>query len=173
GDARRPGVQPRSRGPPVYARREPPAPRRPRARADRSMSPPPIGVLVMAYGTASGPDGVERYYTDIRGGRRPPPDHLAELRERYAAIGNRFPLLDITRRQAEGLEHELNRGQVGGFRASLGMKHSPPFIPETIDRMREDGIQRAIGIVMAPHWSGMSVEGYVDRVRGEAGEGPP
>ena len=127
----------------------------------------------MAYGTASGPDDVERYYTDIRGGRRPPPEHLAELRERYAAIGNRFPLLDITRQQAEGLERELNRGRVGGFRSYLGMKHSPPFIAETIDRMREDGIERAIGIVMAPHWSGMSVEGYLDRVRGEAGEGPP
>ena len=137
------------------------------------MSAQPIGVLVMAYGTASGPDDVERYYTDIRGGRRPSPEHLEELRERYAAIGNRFPLLDITRQQAEGLERELNRGRVGAFRSYLGMKHSPPFIAETIDRMREDGIERAIGIVMAPHWSGMSVEGYLDRVRGEAGEGPP
>jgi protoporphyrin/coproporphyrin ferrochelatase len=137
------------------------------------MSGPPIGVLVMAYGTASGPDDVERYYTDIRGGRRPSPQHLEELRERYAAVGNRFPLLDITRQQAEGLERELNREGVGAFRAYLGMKHSPPFIAEAIDRMRQDAIQRAIGIVMAPHWSGMSVEDYLDRVRAEAGEGPP
>ena len=38
------------------------------------MSDAPIGVLVMAYGTASGPDDIERYYTDIRGrpARRPP-----------------------------------------------------------------------------------------------------
>jgi len=137
------------------------------------MSGPPIGVLVMAYGTASGPEDVERYYTDIRGGRRPSPEHLEELRERYAAVGNRFPLLDITRQQAEGLERELNRDEVGAFRAYLGMKHSPPFIAETIDRMRQDGIERAIGIVMAPHWSGMSVEDYLDRVRGDVGEGPP
>jgi ferrochelatase len=137
------------------------------------MNAPPIGVLVMAYGTASGPEDVERYYTDIRGGRRPSPEHLEELRDRYAAIGNRFPLLDITRQQAQGLERELNRGEVGAFRAYLGMKHSPPFIAETIERMREDGIERAIAIVMAPHWSGMSVESYLDRVREEVGEGPP
>jgi protoporphyrin/coproporphyrin ferrochelatase len=137
------------------------------------MSGPPIGVLVMAYGTASGPDDVERYYTDIRGGRPPSPEHLLELRERYAAAGNRFPLLDITRQQAEGLERELNRDEVGAFRAYLGMKHSPPFIAEAIDRMRQDGIERAIGIVMAPHWSGMSVEDYVDRVRAVVGAGPP
>jgi protoporphyrin/coproporphyrin ferrochelatase len=137
------------------------------------MSTSPIGVLVMAYGTASGPDDVERYYTDIRGGRPPTPEHLEELRERYAAIGNRFPLLEITRQQAEGLERELNLEDPGGFRAYLGMKHSPPFIAEAVSRMRADGVERAIGIVMAPHWSGMSVEGYVERVRTETGDGPP
>jgi ferrochelatase len=133
----------------------------------------PIGVLVMAYGTASGPDDVERYYTDIRGGRPPSPEHLQELLGRYAAIGNRFPLLQITRRQAEGLEEELDRDEPGAFRSYLGMKHSPPFIAETVERMREDGIERAIGIVMAPHWSGMSVETYVARVQAEVGGGRP
>jgi protoporphyrin/coproporphyrin ferrochelatase len=137
------------------------------------MSTSPIGVLVMAYGTASGPDDVERYYTDIRGGRPPTPGHLEELRERYAAIGNRFPLLEITRQQAEGLERELNLEDPGGFRAYLGMKHSPPFIDEAVGRMRADGIERAIGVVMAPHWSGMSVESYIERVGTETGDGPP
>ena len=137
------------------------------------MSASPIGVLVMAYGTASGPDDVERYYTDIRGGRPPTPEHLEELRERYAAIGNRFPLLEITRQQAEGLERELNLADPGGFRTYLGMKHSPPFIAEAVRRMRADGVERAIGVVMAPHWSGMSVESYIERVRTETGDGPP
>jgi len=133
----------------------------------------PVGVLVMAYGTASGPDDVERYYTDIRGGRAPSPEHLEGLLGRYAAIGNRFPLLEITRRQAEGLEGELNREEPGAFRSYLGMKHSPPFIAEAIERMRAGGVERAVGIVMAPHWSGMSVETYVDRVRAEVGDGTP
>ena len=97
----------------------------------------PIGVLVMAYGTADGPDDIERYYTDIRG-RPPTSEHLQELRDRYAAIGNRFPLMDITRQQAEGIERELNaRGGWQTFRVYLGMKHSPPFIPETVERMRD------------------------------------
>jgi ferrochelatase len=136
------------------------------------MSPAPIGVLVMAYGTASGPDDVERYYTDIRGGRPPTPEHLRELLERYATIGNRFPLLEITREQAEGLERELNRDEPGAFRAYLGMKHSPPFIAEAVERMRADGIERAVAIVMAPHWSKMSVETYVQRVRAELADDP-
>ena len=44
------------------------------------------------------------------------------------------------------------------------MKHSAPFIEEAVAGMREDGLDRAVGIVMAPHWSGMSVETYVERV---------
>ncbi|MGZ5352358.1 MAG: ferrochelatase [Actinomycetota bacterium] len=136
------------------------------------MTERPIGVLVMAYGTASGPDDIERYYTDIRGGRPPTHEHLDELRQRYAAIGNRFPLLETTRAQAAGLERALNAGAEGAFRAYLGMKHSPPSIPDAVDRMRQDGIERAIGIVMAPHWSGMSVETYVERVCEAAADGP-
>jgi len=125
-----------------------------------------IGVLVMAYGTAAGPDDVERYYTDIRGGRPPSPEHLQELRDRYEAIGNVFPLLDTTAAQAEGLVERLNAGGDGAaYRAYLGMKHSPPFIPDGVEAMRADGIERGVGIVMAPHWSGMSVETYIERVR--------
>jgi len=126
----------------------------------------PVGVLVMAYGTASGPDDVERYYTDIRGGRAPSPEHLAELQDRYAAIGNVFPLLDTTRAQADGIVQRLNTdaGRADAFRAYLGMKHSEPFIPQAVAAMRADGIERATGIVMAPHWSGMSVETYIERV---------
>ena len=126
----------------------------------------PIGVLVMAYGTASGPDDIERYYTDIRGGRPPTPEHLQELKDRYAAIGNVFPLLDTTRAQADGIVDRLNAdaGRADAFRAYLGMKHSEPFIPQAIAAMRADRIERAIGIVMAPHWSGMSVETYIERV---------
>ena len=134
----------------------------------------PVGVLVMAYGSATGPGDIERYYTDIRGGRPPSPEHLVALRERYAAIGDRFPLLEITTQQAKGLERELNAGAPGAFRTYLGMKHSPPFIADAVAAMRRDGIERAVGIVMAPHWSGMSVETYVERVQRAASlEGGP
>jgi protoporphyrin/coproporphyrin ferrochelatase len=133
----------------------------------------PIGVLVMAYGTAAGPDDIERYYTDIRGGRPPSAEHLHELRARYAAIGNRFPLLDITKAQADGLERALGREHPGAFRCYLGMKHSPPWIADAVSEMRDDGIERAVGIVMAPHWSGMSIPTYEDRVREAVEDGGP
>jgi ferrochelatase len=127
-----------------------------------------IGVLAMYYGTPSGPEDVERYYTDIRGGRRPSPQALAELRQRYAAIGNTFPLERITREQAAALEAELNR-EGPGFRVFLGAKHSPPFIPGVVAEMGRAGIEDAVGIVLAPHYARMSVGGYIDRVTKAAG----
>jgi ferrochelatase len=133
-----------------------------------------IGVLIMAYGTAAGPEDIERYYADIRGGRAPSPQHLEELTTRYAAIGNRFPLLETTRRQAEGLDRELNADAAESrFRVYLGMKHSPPFIAEGVEEMRSDGIEQAVGLVLAPHWSGMSVETYVERVEKALADGGP
>src|SRR5207244_4203117 len=82
-----------------------------------------------------------------------------------------FPLLDITTAQARGLEEALNAGGDDAFRAYLGMKHSAQFIEDAVERMRADGIERAVGIVMAPHWSGMSVESYVERVEKAVADG--
>jgi protoporphyrin/coproporphyrin ferrochelatase len=122
-------------------------------------------VLVMAYGTASGPDDVERYYTDIRGGRTPPPEAIEDLKRRYAAVGNEFPLDRITRAQAAALGRELR------VPTYVGYKHSPPFVPDVVRRMAADGIREAMGVVMAPHYSRMSIGGYVDRVRSGQTEG--
>jgi ferrochelatase len=111
------------------------------------------GVLVMAYGTPRDLDDMERYYTDIRHGRLPPPDLLSELTDRYRAIGG-SPLLAITQAQASGLESRL------GIKTYLGLKHAAPFIADAIERMAADRVDRAVGLVLAPHYSKMSVGDY-------------
>ena len=115
-------------------------------------------VLVMAYGTPTGLDDVEAYYTDIRRGRPPSPEQLEELTERYRAIGGRSPLLEITESQARGI------GERAGVPAYVGQKHAAPFIPDAIARMKRDGITRAVGLVLAPHYSTMSIGDYARRV---------
>jgi protoporphyrin/coproporphyrin ferrochelatase len=122
------------------------------------------GVLVMAYGTPAGVDEIEAYYTDIRGGRPPTPELLEELTARYRAIGGKSPLLEITETQARGIEERL------GVPAYLGMKHASPRIGAAVERMRDDGVARAIGLVLAPHYSSMSVGDYERRVRAAASE---
>ena len=53
----------------------------------------PYGVLLVAYGGPSSLDEVEPYLADVRGGRPTSSELLAEMTERYAAIGGSSPLL--------------------------------------------------------------------------------
>ena len=125
-------------------------------------TPAHIGVLTMAYGTPSGPEELEAFYTDIRRGRPPTPALLAELRERYAAIGGRSPLLEITRAQARGVERALAQDGVRAS-AAIGMRHAAPSIEEGIATLLAAGAQRLVALVLAPHYSRMSVGAYAQR----------
>lgn len=126
------------------------------------MGPVSEGVLVMAYGTPASLDDVEAYYTDIRGGRTPSPELVQELTGRYRAIGGRSPLLQITKLQAAGIAERL------GIDTYVGQKHAAPFIRDAIAQMKTDGVERAAGLVMAPHYSYMSIGDYERRARDAA-----
>jgi ferrochelatase len=119
-----------------------------------------IGVLLMAYGTPDTLENVEPYYTHIRGGRRPAPELVEALRERYRLVGGATPLLAITRATREELEKELNAREGLRFRVVLGMKHWHPYIEQAVAELAEAGIHQAVGLVLAPHYSRLSIGGY-------------
>ncbi|HZQ11055.1 MAG TPA: ferrochelatase [Anaerolineae bacterium] len=121
----------------------------------------PTAVLLMAYGSPNSLEEVEAYYTDVRGGRPPSPELLTALQARYARVGGRTPLLEITKAQADALETKLG----ADYRVYIGMKHWHPYIAETIPQILRAGCQRLIALTLAPHYSRMSVEGYFNRVR--------
>lgn len=111
------------------------------------------GVLCMAYGSPAGDGEIEAYYTSIRGGRKPPPEALEELKGRYRAIGG-SSLTEITRAQAAALEKQL------GLPVFVGMKHTAPFIEDGAAAARAAGIERLVGLPLAPHYSRMSLGSY-------------
>lgn len=128
-----------------------------------------MGLLVMAYGTPYKLDDLERYYTHIRHGRKPTDEMIEDLRNRYEAIGGISPLAKITQEQAEKLEAHLNKIQDEiEFKMYLGLKHIDPFIEDAVKQMHEDGIEEAISIVLAPHFSTFSVKSYNGRAVEEA-----
>ncbi|HEY8599364.1 MAG TPA: ferrochelatase [Thermomicrobiales bacterium] len=134
----------------------------------------PTGVLLMAYGTPETPDQVEAYFTHIRGGRVPSPESVAHLRHRYALVGGRTPLLDITEATRAALETELNADVPGQYRVYAGMKHWHPYIAAVLAQMAEDGIRQIIAIALAPHYSRISIGGYRKAVEeGAAALGDP
>jgi ferrochelatase len=112
----------------------------------------------MAYGSPTRPEDIPAYFEDIRGGRPVRPEAVAELAERYRRIGGTSPLNEITERQRAALEHDL------GVPVYVGMKHWTPRIAEAVDQALEGGAERIVGLVLAPHYSGISIGGYRDRV---------
>jgi protoporphyrin/coproporphyrin ferrochelatase len=125
----------------------------------------PIGVLVMAHGTPANLDDVARFYTEIRRGRAPSPEQLAELRGRYEAIGGTSPLIGRTRAQVDAIGAVLERDRPGVFRVELGMKFAAPRIEDGVSALRSAGVSSVVGLVLAPHSSVVSVGEYVRRAR--------
>jgi protoporphyrin/coproporphyrin ferrochelatase len=120
----------------------------------------PIGVLVMAYGGPASLDEVPGYLSDIRRGRPTPRAVLDEISGNYRAIGGSSPLLEMTRRQVDALAQSLGEH----FRCYLGMRHWEPWIEEVVGEMLDDGITHAVGLVLAPQFSAMSVARYQQKV---------
>ena len=122
-----------------------------------------IGLLVMAYGGPNSLEEVEPYLLDVRGYRSTSQEIIHEVRNRYREIGGRSPIFEQTQEQASALELALNtNGQQ--FKAFVGMRHWHPYIKETLTEMQMLGIQCAVGLVMAPHYSRMSIEAYYKKV---------
>ncbi len=128
----------------------------------------PVGVLVMAYGTPASVEDIETYYTHIRRGRPAPPELLAELVDRYAAIGGISPLAARTEAQRAAIESALEALEPGRYRVVLGQKHAAPFIEDAVADLAADGFTTTVGLVLAPHYSGFSVGQYQSRAA-EAG----
>lgn len=118
-----------------------------------------IGLLVMHYGTPASIEDVLPYYTHIRRGRAPSPEQLQDLVDRYLAIGGPSPLTEISRRQAEAIQAGLAKCGLP-VRLYVGTKHAPPFVADAVQAMAADGIDRAVGIVLAPHFSSFSIAAY-------------
>jgi ferrochelatase len=125
-------------------------------------------VLLMAYGTPRHPDEIEAYYTDIRRGRPPTPEALADLVARYDAIGGISPLARRTEAQRDALQSALDERAPDSYRVDLGLKHADPKIEEATEALLAEGVERIIGLVLAPHYSSYSIGQYLGRARAVA-----
>jgi len=116
------------------------------------------GVLLMAHGTPSSLDEMPEYLRLVRGGRPASPELVAEMQHNYNAIGGHSPLTDITLAQAAALGARLG----GGIPATVGMRNWRPFIKDALGELAASGVRRVIGIPMAPQFSTLSVQKYID-----------
>jgi ferrochelatase len=115
-------------------------------------------VILMAYGSPARPEDIRPYLEDIREGRPVSDAAVDELTERYRRIGGRSPLAEVTARQRAALEDEL------GLPVHVGMKHWHPRISDAVDAALDGGADRIVGVVLAPHYSALSIAGYRERL---------
>ena len=113
-------------------------------------------VVLMAYGSPDRIEDVPAYYADIRGGRPIRPELLADLTARYRRLGIEAsnPLNAITEQTRAALEAEL------GTPVYTGMKHWTPRIADAAEAALAAGATRIAGLVLAPHYSRLSIGGY-------------
>jgi ferrochelatase len=135
-------------------------------------------VLLLAYGSPNRLEDVEAYFTDIRGGRKPSLEAIEELTERYRRVGVPTPLLAVSMELGRELERLLNIDPPddGIYTVHIGMKHWTPRIATAIDEIVDSGADRLIAIVLAPHYSRISIGGYqrqVDAALATARDGAP
>ena len=100
------------------------------------------------------------YLADIRRGR---PDAARGARGDHGELPrDRRPLAAPRGRRAAGrrARHELG----DGYRCYLGMRHWAPWIEDVVGEMVEDGVTHAVGLVLAPHFSALSVARYQQKV---------
>jgi protoporphyrin/coproporphyrin ferrochelatase len=121
--------------------------------------------VLMAYGSPDRIEDVPAYYADIRGGRPVSPERLAELTERYRRVGIEAsnPLKEITEQTRAALEAEL------GSPVFAGMKHWTPRIADAAGAALATGAETIAGLVLAPHYSRLSIGGYREQLEGALG----
>jgi ferrochelatase len=121
-------------------------------------------ILLLAFGGPRSLDEVEPFLTRLFRGRKPSPEQLERVKERYRLIGGFSPLPEITLKQAKALENSLNsRGYL--FKSYVGMRYGQPLIEETLREIIRDGIQEVIAIPMAPFRSRASTGAYIEEVK--------
>lgn len=120
---------------------------------------------MLAFGTADKLDNIGPFITNVLKGRREvTPEIVSEVTERYELIGGHSPLYDITKEQAQKLEESL-KSSGHDLKVYIGMKFWHPFIKDTINEMREDGVEEAIVLIMAPHPTEASTGGYLEDLK--------
>ena len=112
------------------------------------------GVLLMAHGSPDRLEDMEAYLKHILVRKPPTPELVAEFQDRYRQIGGRSPLLDISRSQASALQATL---QVPVY---VGMRHWTPTIEQAVEQARKDGVERLVGLALAPQYAAVSVGAY-------------
>jgi ferrochelatase len=120
-------------------------------------------LLLLAFGGPRSLSEVEPFLTRLFRGRKPPPEQLERVKERYRLIGGSSPLPEITLKQAQALQSSL--GSKGyKIKSYVGMRYGHPLIEETLEEILRNGIDQVVALAMTPFRSRGSTGAYIEEV---------
>ena len=127
---------------------------------------PKQAVLLLAHGTPETVEQIPEYLRNVVSGRPLPQAVIEEIQHRYSLIGH-SPLTEITLEQGRLVEAEL-AADGKAVPVYVGMRNWRPYIPDVVRQMRDDGVEEAAVLCMAPQNSRTSVGLYRRAVEAEA-----
>lgn len=116
-------------------------------------------VLIISFGGPQGPHEIRPFLQNVLRGRRVPPERIEAVAHHYELFGGVSPLTDLTERQAAALAATL---EARGLRLPIhiGMRNWRPLLGQTLRAMKDAGVTRAIGLIVATHHSYSSCTQY-------------
>jgi protoporphyrin/coproporphyrin ferrochelatase len=145
-------------------------------RRQGDVAPPFDAVLMIAFGGPTKSEEIRPFLANVLQGVPVRPERLEEAARHYEALGGRSPIAELTFQQATSLAALLER-EGPRLPVYVGMRYWHPFVTETVEQMVQDGMRRAIGLIMAAHDSGAASwdksVGAVTAALAIAGRGAP
>jgi ferrochelatase len=121
-------------------------------------------VLFVAFGGPQGPPDVRPFLDNVLRGRRVSPERVEEVAHHYDLFGGVSPLTELTMKQGAALEAALAaRGMP--LPVYVGMRNWHPYLADTLARMADAGVRRAIGVLAAAQRSYSGCLQYKENVR--------
>ncbi|QDS98723.1 ferrochelatase [Adhaeretor mobilis] len=132
-------------------------------------------VLIVSFGGPEGPDEVLPFLENVLRGKNVPHERMLEVAEHYQHFGGVSPINEQNRQLIAALEAELAE-HGPHLRVYWGNRNWNPLLADTLRKMRDDGVQRAIAFFTSSFSSYSGCRQYredIMRAQEEVGEGTP
>jgi ferrochelatase len=121
-------------------------------------------VMLLGFGGPAADTEVRFFLDRVLSGRAIPRARYEEVVRHYQVLGGKSPYNEITLHQAHGLRDRLEAMGLN-VPVVVGFLHAQPFIYDALRDLKEKGIYRALGIVLAAYRCEASWDRYWLRVK--------
>jgi ferrochelatase len=132
-------------------------------------------LLVVSFGGPDGPDDVLPFLENVLRGRNVPRERILEVAEHYYHFGGRSPINDQNRRLIAAIERELAEHSPP-LPVYWGNRNWHPLLADTLRKMADDGVRRALAFVTSAFSSYSGCRQYredIARAQQEVGTAAP